>query len=85
MPRGCPCRKWARWGCFLDEVFLPPHLDQHVLHVVRDPVIAVLAVAGGVTLHIAHADADLLRAQRIDGEVRDVLVLVQLEEDLGLP
>mmetsp|Transcript_115941 Transcript_115941/g.328109 ORF Transcript_115941/g.328109 Transcript_115941/m.328109 type:complete len:489 (+) Transcript_115941:80-1546(+) len=51
---------------FLDEVFLPPHLDQHALHLVRDLVVAVLLVASGVTIHFVHADADLLHAQQID-------------------
>merc|ERR1719188_2196283 len=50
----------------LDEVLLPPDLDQHALHLVCDLVITGLLVSGGVAVHLVDADADLLHAQQVD-------------------
>merc|ERR1719253_2561152 len=50
----------------LDEILLPPNLDQHALHLVGDLVVAGLLVSSGVAVHLVDANADLLHAQQVD-------------------
>merc|ERR1719191_1133989 len=48
------------------EVLLPANLLEHVDHLSRDLVVAVLLVPGRVAVHLVHADDQLLHTQQVD-------------------
>merc|ERR1719407_412416 len=62
-----------------DEVLLPANLLEHVDHLRRDLVVAVLLVSGRVAVHLVHADDQLLHAQQVD----EARVLAGLTLDLA--
>merc|ERR1712217_616407 len=53
-------------GVFLNELFLPSHVNQHALHLIRDFIVTGLLVPGCVTIHLVHTNAHLLHAQQVD-------------------
>merc|ERR1719405_171828 len=61
------------------EVLLPANLLEHVDHLRRDLVVAVLLVPGRVAVHLVHADDELLHAQQVD----ETRVLAGLALDLA--
>merc|ERR1719409_1769934 len=61
-----PAGDWHEGSGLLNEILLPADLHEHGLHLVHNLLIAGNLVAGGVTVHLVHTDADLLHAEQVD-------------------
>merc|ERR1719166_934170 len=61
-----PTRDWHYRGVLVNELFLPPDLHKHALHLIRNLIVARLLVSRSVAIHLVHAHAHLLHTQQID-------------------
>merc|ERR1719197_739905 len=66
-------------GALEHEVLLPANLLEHIDHLRRDLIVAVLLVPGRVAVHLVHANDELLHAKQVD----EARVLAGLTLDLA--
>lgn len=50
----------------LDELLLPSDLDEHGGHLVLDLIVALLAVLGGIAVHLVDTNDELLDTEQVD-------------------
>merc|ERR1712050_497125 len=61
-----PARDGEKGSVLFNEILLPSNFYKRVLHLIGDFFVACLLVTGGVTIHLVHADDDLLHTEQVD-------------------